>query len=122
MNSGMALVEILLTSTRPLPWIHIPFTIAFLACYLAVAYITRATQGFYRKYSCHPSHPFTFTPYMCLSVRFPGPTHPTGQGRSLCIRHRYCRSYHLHRGPLHHPTPHSTVETEASRIVISRGY
>ena len=30
-----------------MPWIHIPFLILFLAGYLGVAYITKATQGFY---------------------------------------------------------------------------
>lgn len=65
MNSGMALFEILLTNTRPLPWIHLPFTIAFLAGYLAVAYITRATQGFYRTSSLHASCFFTYSrPYV----------------------------------------------------------
>lgn len=30
-----------------MPWIHLPFLIFFLGGYLAVAYITYATQGFY---------------------------------------------------------------------------
>ncbi|KAI5786402.1 hypothetical protein DFH27DRAFT_518514 [Peziza echinospora] len=47
LNSLFALLEILLPRTLPLPWIHIPFLILFLAGYLGVAYITKATQGFY---------------------------------------------------------------------------
>ncbi|CAL1694596.1 unnamed protein product [Somion occarium] len=47
MNSGMALFEIFCTHGGPLPWIHLLFAEIFLACYLGVVYITRATQGFY---------------------------------------------------------------------------
>ncbi|KAI0073957.1 hypothetical protein K474DRAFT_1602419 [Panus rudis PR-1116 ss-1] len=47
MNSGLALFEIIFTNVGPLPWIHLLFCEIFLACYLGVAYITRATQGIY---------------------------------------------------------------------------
>ena len=47
MNTGYALFEILLTNAGPSPWWHLPVCIAMLACYLGVAYITHATQGFY---------------------------------------------------------------------------
>ncbi|KAL7283076.1 hypothetical protein PYCCODRAFT_1376810 [Trametes coccinea BRFM310] len=47
MNSLYALIEILLTNVGPSPWWHLPLCIIMLACYLGVAYITRATQGFY---------------------------------------------------------------------------
>lgn len=47
MNSLWAVLEIFLSRVGPMPWIHIPFLILFLAGYLAVAYITKATQGFY---------------------------------------------------------------------------
>lgn len=30
-----------------MPWIHIPFIVVFLAGYIGVAYITKATEGFY---------------------------------------------------------------------------
>ncbi|EJF62613.1 hypothetical protein BD309DRAFT_955275 [Dichomitus squalens] len=47
MNTGYALFEILLTNAGPSPWWHLPACVAMLACYLGVAYITHATQGFY---------------------------------------------------------------------------
>ncbi|KAH9857708.1 hypothetical protein C2E23DRAFT_720282 [Lenzites betulinus] len=47
MNSAYALFEITVTNAPPSPWLHLPLCIFMLACYLAVAYITHATQGFY---------------------------------------------------------------------------
>ncbi|KAM5535546.1 hypothetical protein V8D89_010713 [Ganoderma adspersum] len=47
MNTGYALFEITLTNAGPSPWWHLPICIVVLACYLGVAYITHATQGFY---------------------------------------------------------------------------
>lgn len=47
LNSLFAFLEIFLARVGPMPWIHIPFLILFLAGYLGVAYITHATQGFY---------------------------------------------------------------------------
>ncbi|KAI0977011.1 hypothetical protein F4678DRAFT_132173 [Xylaria arbuscula] len=47
LNSGFALLEIVLPRTNPGPWIHLPFLIFFLALYLALAYLTHATKGFY---------------------------------------------------------------------------
>lgn len=58
LNTAFAALEIILTNASPalpgrprsgvsLPWIHLPFLIALLACYLGVAYITSATQHFY---------------------------------------------------------------------------
>ncbi|KZP21862.1 hypothetical protein FIBSPDRAFT_1043945 [Athelia psychrophila] len=47
MNSHFALFEILLTNIHPAPWVHVVFLEVFLACYLGVAYITKATEGFY---------------------------------------------------------------------------
>jgi hypothetical protein len=46
-NSAFALFEIFITRTSPAPWVHIAWLIVVLALYLALAYITRATQGFY---------------------------------------------------------------------------
>ncbi|KAI1852066.1 hypothetical protein JX265_008129 [Neoarthrinium moseri] len=46
-NSLFALFEIVLTRTNPSPWIHILWAIVVLALYLALAYVTRATKGFY---------------------------------------------------------------------------
>ena len=76
MNAGMALFEIIFANTRPLPWIHLPFNILFLACYLAVAYITHATQGFYRKFSSffHILCLFTYSRLVCtLAYNFLDP-------------------------------------------------
>jgi len=50
MNSGFALFEIILTNTGPSPWSHITPGFLLLACYLGVAYITHATQGFYSMF------------------------------------------------------------------------
>ncbi|KAI8998982.1 hypothetical protein BD414DRAFT_140078 [Trametes punicea] len=47
MNSLYALIEIVLTNVGPSPWWHLPLCIFMLVCYLGVAYITHATQGFY---------------------------------------------------------------------------
>ncbi|KAK5992472.1 hypothetical protein PT974_05879 [Cladobotryum mycophilum] len=47
LNSAFALFEILIPRTNPPPFVHIPWLILILAGYLSVAYITKATQGFY---------------------------------------------------------------------------
>ena len=47
LNSLYALFEILLTRTSPRPPLHLLFLIILLALYLALAYICRATEGFY---------------------------------------------------------------------------
>lgn len=47
LNSVFALFEVVIARTERPPWIHLPFLVLFLAGYLAVAYITYATQGFY---------------------------------------------------------------------------
>ncbi|EWC48054.1 hypothetical protein DRE_02633 [Drechslerella stenobrocha 248] len=47
LNSVIAFLEIVVPRTEPIPWIHIPFIVVILGGYLAVAYITKATQGFY---------------------------------------------------------------------------
>lgn len=71
LNCAFAGLEILGTNARPprsrfegkggaergggasLPWVHLPLLIVMLGMYLGVAYITHATQGFYRAY-CFP--------------------------------------------------------------------
>lgn len=55
MNSGFALFEIFLTHVAPPPWIHALLVFLLLACYLGVAYITYATQGFYTYSFLNPS-------------------------------------------------------------------
>jgi len=47
MNSGYALFEILFTRVDPPPFIHMVCLIVILAFYLALAYITHATEGWY---------------------------------------------------------------------------
>lgn len=54
LNTVMAAFEILFTSAGLLPWLGLPFMILILALYTASAYITHATQGFYRM-SSHSS-------------------------------------------------------------------
>ncbi|KAG1717200.1 hypothetical protein EDB19DRAFT_1900493 [Suillus lakei] len=60
MNSGFTLFEILLTNAGPSPWSHITPCLVLFACYLGVAYITHATQGFYSYDFLDPS-PFTLS-------------------------------------------------------------
>lgn len=59
LNTVFAAVEIFAAGAAPawgngagkrgivLPWIHLPFLIIILGCYLGLAYVTHATQGFY---------------------------------------------------------------------------
>lgn len=47
MNSLFALVEIGLPATNPPPLLHLVGLIILLLLYLALAYLTHATQGFY---------------------------------------------------------------------------
>ncbi|KAI0432381.1 hypothetical protein F5Y09DRAFT_302034 [Xylaria sp. FL1042] len=55
LNSVFAFIEIVLPRTRPAPWSHLPFLIFFLALYLALAYLTHATKGFYTYSFLDPS-------------------------------------------------------------------
>lgn len=68
MNSAYALFEITLTNAGPSPWLHLPLCIFMLACYLGVAYITHATQGFYSAYLALPTSP---------RVTLASPLHPS---------------------------------------------
>ncbi|KAI0474560.1 hypothetical protein F4859DRAFT_72758 [Xylaria cf. heliscus] len=47
LNSVFAATEIVLPRTTPAPWDHLPLQIFLLALYLALAYLTHATKGFY---------------------------------------------------------------------------
>ncbi|KAF2121084.1 hypothetical protein BDV96DRAFT_563551 [Lophiotrema nucula] len=47
LNSAYALFEIILPRTPPLPFLHLITTILLLALYLALAYLTHTTEGFY---------------------------------------------------------------------------
>ena len=55
LNSLFALIELTLPATMPLPWLHLAFLIVILLLYLVVAYITRATAGFYPYSFLDPS-------------------------------------------------------------------
>lgn len=55
LNSALALFEILFTHAGPAPWLHAPILVILAACYLGVAYITHATQGFYSESSSYSS-------------------------------------------------------------------
>jgi len=47
LNSVFALSEVVLSRTKPSPWINLIVVIILLALYLALAEITYATQGWY---------------------------------------------------------------------------
>lgn len=47
LNTVFALLEILLPRTEPFPVAHLGFLVLILVFYLALAYLTHATQGFY---------------------------------------------------------------------------
>ncbi|TFK48103.1 hypothetical protein OE88DRAFT_1635377 [Heliocybe sulcata] len=55
LNTALACFEILLTSAVPLPWLHLLYCILLLALYLALAYVTHASQGFYTYDFLNPS-------------------------------------------------------------------
>lgn len=42
-----AVVEMILPSTNPPPWLHLPFLILIIASYTGIVYIAKATQDFY---------------------------------------------------------------------------
>ncbi|KAL8694884.1 MAG: hypothetical protein Q9218_000548 [Villophora microphyllina] len=47
LNTVFAAFEIFLTRTAPSPYAHLPILVVILALYLALAYVTHATAGFY---------------------------------------------------------------------------
>ncbi|KAI0186347.1 hypothetical protein EV127DRAFT_484304 [Xylaria flabelliformis] len=47
LNAVFATIEIVLPRTSPAPWDHLPVQLFLVALYLALAYITHATKGFY---------------------------------------------------------------------------
>lgn len=52
----MALLEIILPTTNPPPFLHLPFLILILALYLCLAYITHAAQGWYTYAFLNPAN------------------------------------------------------------------
>jgi len=55
LNAVFALFEIIFSNIEPMPWWHMVFIVVGLALYLAVAYITRASQGFYTYSFLNPA-------------------------------------------------------------------
>lgn len=47
LNSVFAFSEILLPRSEPHPWINMVPLVVLLACYLGLAYVSHATEGFY---------------------------------------------------------------------------
>lgn len=47
LNSVFAFLEIILPASEPHPWIQLVPIIVVLACYLGLAYLTHAVQGWY---------------------------------------------------------------------------
>ncbi|KAI6129379.1 hypothetical protein EDD16DRAFT_1471474 [Pisolithus croceorrhizus] len=65
LNSVFALFEITCTNVSPPPWSHLGPVFIVLPLYLGVAYITRATQGFYTYSFLDPgSHPGLVAAYV----------------------------------------------------------
>jgi hypothetical protein len=57
LNSAFALFEILFTRINPAPWIHLPFLVLLLACYIGLAYLTHCTKGVYVYHQLDPDPP-----------------------------------------------------------------
>ncbi|EJU05333.1 hypothetical protein DACRYDRAFT_74529 [Dacryopinax primogenitus] len=55
LNGVFALFELIFSNIQPMPWGHIVFILIGLALYLGVAYITRASQGFYTYSFLNPT-------------------------------------------------------------------
>ncbi|OJA13740.1 hypothetical protein AZE42_01548 [Rhizopogon vesiculosus] len=68
MNSCFALFEILLTNVGPSPWTHMMPGFLLLACYLGVAYVTYATQGFYTYSFLDPSKEHGFLAVYIIGI------------------------------------------------------
>ena len=148
LNTVFAAIEILASNVAPsfprqpgsgigFPWIHLPFLIVLLACYLGVAYITSATQHFYSTsylfyISLSPHANTLLSP--SLSVLLPRPQHGTRQARSLHCRYWRRRSCHLPHRPLpchasrlprpphrQHPSRRYTSKPRHGRKGISKG-
>ena len=68
LNSLYALFEILLTRTSPRPPLHLLFLIILLALYLALAYICRATEGFYVYHFLDPSTGAGHVAAYCIGI------------------------------------------------------
>lgn len=56
LNTGFALFEIFISRVERPPWIHLVFNTLLLVCYICLAYVTYATQGFYTYDSLDPTN------------------------------------------------------------------
>ncbi|KZO97871.1 hypothetical protein CALVIDRAFT_597332 [Calocera viscosa TUFC12733] len=54
-NAVLAMFEVIFSNIAPMPWWHMLFIVIGLALYLGVAYITRASQGFYTYSFLNPA-------------------------------------------------------------------
>lgn len=52
LNVVFALSEILLTFAGPIPWLYLPICIITIGLYIGLAYLTHASQNFYRPFPC----------------------------------------------------------------------
>ena len=68
LNSFYALFEILLTRTSPRPPLHMLFLIILLALYLGLAYLTKATEGFYVYSFLDPSTGVGHVVAYCIGI------------------------------------------------------
>ncbi|KAL5534876.1 hypothetical protein ACEPAG_1341 [Sanghuangporus baumii] len=99
-NSVFALFEILFTHAGPTPWTHIPFIVIILACYLGVAYITRATEGFYVYSFLNPSKEGTSLAGWIIGIAASGAV-IFSITRVLCVlRERLVRHFRLEKSPI----------------------
>lgn len=73
LNSVFALFELLSTFIGPLPWLYLPLCLFIIALYTGLAYLTYATQHFYRQFL--PLHPALLSsvliPLLIQSLRLP---------------------------------------------------
>ena len=67
-NSAWALFEVILTCTSPRPLLHMLFLIILLALYLGLAYLTKATEGFYVYSFLDPSTGVNHVVAYCIGI------------------------------------------------------
>ncbi|KAF2717939.1 hypothetical protein K431DRAFT_275786 [Polychaeton citri CBS 116435] len=68
LNSVFAFLEIILPRSEPFPWLNLIPVIVVLACYLGLAYVTHATQGFYVYPFLDPENGQGFVAGICIAI------------------------------------------------------